>query len=134
MPLDLTPFENAIARLDEGLALHAREPEKNIIRDGLIRRFEFTYELAHKTLKRALEAASPSPEQYDQMAFAELIRSGSEQGLLANGWPAWRRYREMRAKTSHSYDEKNALEVLDGIPAFLTEAAFLLTQLQSRRT
>jgi len=132
MPLDLTSFENAISRLREGLALHAAEPEKTIIRDGLIQRFEFTYELAHKMLKRALEAASPSPEQYDQMGFADLIRSGNEQSLLLGDWPQWKTYRDMRAKTSHTYAEHTALEVVKGIAGFLAEAEFLLGQLRAR--
>jgi nucleotidyltransferase substrate binding protein (TIGR01987 family) len=133
MSLDLTPLENAIARLSEGLVLHNNNPDTTIIRDGLIQRFEFTYELSHKMLKRALEATAASPERYDHMPFADLIRTGSEQGLLATGWPAWRQFRDMRAKTSHSYDEKIALTVLQGIPAFLAEAEFLCTQLKARQ-
>jgi nucleotidyltransferase substrate binding protein (TIGR01987 family) len=132
MSLNLTAFTNAIARLQEGLALHAAAPTETIIRDGLIQRFEFTYELSHKMLKRALESASPSPDQYDQMPFADLIRSGNEQGLLLGDWPAWKNYRDMRAKTSHTYNEAIALEVVQGIAKFLHEAAFLRDQLRQR--
>jgi len=132
MALDLTSFENAIARLREGIALHAASPGETIIRDGLIQRFEFTYELAHKTLKRALESASASPGQVDQMGFADLIRSGSERGLLLGDWPRWKAYREMRGKTSHTYDEKIASEVISGVGEFLAEAEFLLGRLRAR--
>ena len=38
----------------------------------------------------------------------------------------------MRAKTSHTYDEETALEVVAGIAPFLDEARFLRDQLQSR--
>ena len=31
------------------------------------------------------------------MSFADLIRSGNEQGLLLGTWPDWKRYRDMRA-------------------------------------
>jgi nucleotidyltransferase substrate binding protein (TIGR01987 family) len=132
MPLNLTSFEAAIARLREGLRIYAENPTQSIIRDGLIQRFEFTYELAHKTLKRALESASPSPEQYDRMAFADLIRSGNEQDLLLGDWAQWKIYRDMRSKTSHTYDEAIALEVVDGIAGFLAEAEFLRDQLKAR--
>jgi nucleotidyltransferase substrate binding protein (TIGR01987 family) len=132
MALDLVSFDNAIARLREGIALYEASPGQTIIRDGLIQRFEFTYELSHKMLKRALEAGTASPGQYDQMAFADLIRSGNEQGLLLGDWPRWKRYRELRAKSSHSYDEAVALEVVQGIAAFLAEAAFLRDQLRAR--
>ena len=132
MGLDLTPFDNAIARLTEALAIYARDPSQTLIRDGLVQRFEFTYEVAHKMLKRALEAMAASPEQYDRMAFADLVRSGNEAGLLLGDWAAWRGYRDMRARTSHSYNEQVALEVVAGIGGFLRDALFLRDQLRAR--
>lgn len=130
--LNVSPLANAVTRLTEGLARYERDIADTQIRDGLIQRFEFTYEISHKLLKRYLEAISATPEQFDAMAFADLIRSGSEQGLLLGDWTKWRAYREMRSKTSHTYDEETAIEVVRGIPAFLEEACYLLTQLQER--
>ncbi len=132
MKLDLTSFTNAIQRLEEGLDAYGRDISQTLIRDGLVQRFEFTYEVAHKMLKRYLEYASPSPEQYDNMPFQDLIRSGNEQGLLLGNWPKWRGYRDMRAKTSHTYSEKVALEVVAGIRPFLDEARYLRDQLSKR--
>jgi len=68
------------------------------------------------------------------MSFQDLIRSGNEQGLLLGDWPTWQRYREMRSKTSHTYDEGVALEVVAGIPAFLEEARHLRDALKARLT
>ena len=130
--LDLTPLARAKARLAEGLERYERDTSDEQIRDGLIQRFEFTYEVSHKMLKRYLESISPTPEAYDAMAFADLIRSGNEQGLLLGDWAQWRAYREMRSKTSHTYNEDVALEVVSGVPAFLAEAEYLLAQLQER--
>lgn len=130
--LTLGSFENAVKRLSEGLLRYQNDVSDTQIRDGLIQRFEFTYEASHRMLKRYLELSSASPEQFDSMPFAELIRSGNEQGLLQGNWIHWRNYREMRAKTSHTYDEETALEVVRNIPAFLDEAVYLLKQLQSR--
>jgi nucleotidyltransferase substrate binding protein (TIGR01987 family) len=118
--------------LADGLVRYEKDVSDTQIRDGLIQRFEFTYEISHKLLKRYLEAISATPEQFDAMAFADLIRSGNEQGLLLGDWTQWRAYREMRSKTSHTYDEETAIEVVRGIPAFLEEARYLLTQLQER--
>ena len=42
------------------------------------------------------------------------------------------RYREMRTKTSHTYNEETALDVVAGIPAFLDEARHLCRELQAR--
>jgi hypothetical protein len=66
------------------------------------------------------------------MPFADLIRTGNEQGLLLGDWSVWRAYREMRSKTSRAYDEGVAIAVVHGIPAFLEEARELLRRLQER--
>lgn len=132
MHLDLTPLGNAVDRLREGLARYERDTSDTQIRDGLVQRFEFTYEISHKMIKRYLEGTSASPEQYDAMPFQDLIRSANEQGLLLGDWPRWRTYRDMRSRTRHTYDEKVALQVVGWIPAFLDEAAHLLGRLESR--
>lgn len=130
MKLDTTMLANAVTRLREGLERYEQNKADTQIRDGLIQRFEFTYEACHKLLKRHMEMISPTPEIYDRMPFPDLIRSANEQGLLLGDWPMWRAYREMRGKTSHAYDEKLALEVVAGIPEFLKEAEYLLAQLR----
>jgi nucleotidyltransferase substrate binding protein (TIGR01987 family) len=132
MNLDLSSLIKVLHRLEEGLICSQTNTDDDQIRDGLIQRFEFTYELAHKTLKQSLEMASPTPGEFDQADFQYLIRSANEQGLLLGNWSAWQRYREMRSKTSHTYDADVALEVVKGIPAFLKEACHLRDQLQKR--
>ncbi len=132
MSLELTKLSNAIARLGEAMALYVQDPSQAIVRDGLIQRFEFTYEITHRTLKRALEEFSASPEQYDKMSFPSLIRSGNEQDLLRSDWPRWQHYRGMRSKTSHTYDEAIALEVVADIADFLAEATYLRDRLLER--
>jgi nucleotidyltransferase substrate binding protein (TIGR01987 family) len=130
--LDLSTLGNAVARLEEGIRRYEQDTSDTQIRDGLIQRFEFTYEISHKMLKRYLEMTSATPEQYDNMAFQDLIRSGNEAGLLRSDWPQWRQYRELRAKTSHTYSEDVALQVVVEIPDFLKEARHLYQQLQDR--
>ena len=129
--LDLTPLDNAIVRLDEGWTRYQRDVSDIQIRDGLIQRFEFTYEISHKMLRRFLELTSANPAEFDGMAFQDMIRTGNERGLLLGDWPAWRKYREMRSRTSHTYDEEVAIEVVKGIPAFQREAAHLLQRLRA---
>ena len=132
MILELSSFDNAILRLDEGIQRYQKDITDTQIRDGLIQRFEFTYELSHKMLKRFLEFTSPSPANIDELAFQDLIRTGNEQGLLLSDWTHWKKYREMRSRTSHTYDESVALQVVAEIPAFLQEARFLNAQLHAR--
>lgn len=129
MALDFTPLANAVARLDEGLARYRQDTSDAQIRDGLIQRFEFTYDLAHKMMRRWLEEASATPDEIDRMSFPTLVRTAYEQGLLQQGWPAWEAYRKMRDITSHTYDEARAGAVVATIPEFLDEARFLLERL-----
>ncbi len=83
-------------------------------------------------LKRYLELSEPNSEQVDHMSFPDLIRTASERGLLLNGWDIWRLYRDARNNTSHTHNEKKAIQVCALIPAFLDEATRLLSTLQER--
>lgn len=130
--LYLTPLERALDRLKEGWARHLAQPDDEQLRDGLIQRFEFTYELSHKTLKRFLEANSASPEEYDRMGFPDMIRSANEAGLLKSAWPQWSVFRKMRNLTSHTYNEATAKQVVATIPDFIAEGEFLLATLKER--
>ncbi len=132
MALDFTSLVNAIARLEEGQARYLADPSDQQIRDGLIQRFEFTFDLGHKMLRRYLLESSAASITIEEMSFAALVRSGDEAGLLLNGWPRWRDYREARNITSHTYDEDKALKVVAGIASFIAEARFLRDRLIER--
>src|SRR4051794_23055627 len=127
MPLDITPLANATARLREALARHRSEPQDEQLRDGLIQRFEFTYELSHKTLRRYLRERSPSSEEVARMSFAELIRAATAQGLLRAEWPAWRHFRDIRTRATHA---DTAAAVVAETPSFLKEVEYLCVQLR----
>ena len=75
MVLDFSPLARAVDRLQEGLERYERDISDTQIRDGLIQRFEFTYDLAHKMLRRALEAGAANPEAIDRMTFPEIGRA-----------------------------------------------------------
>lgn len=123
---------NAVERLRQVLERHRREFDDDQVRDGLIQRFKFTYELSHRMLRRYLRHVAASLEEFDRMPFQDLIRSGNEQGLLLSDWPAWRRFRDMRARSSHTYAAAVAAQVVAGVPDFLAEAIHLRDQLARR--
>jgi nucleotidyltransferase substrate binding protein (TIGR01987 family) len=132
MKLDATSFANSVRRLREGLARCAREPADEQLRDGLIQRFGFTFELSHKMLRRYLKETAASPDEIERMPFADLIRTGNAQAILRGDWPAWRRFREMRSRTSHTYDAQAALAVVSAIPEFLKEVEHLCSEIERR--
>ena len=125
----MTGVQTCALPISEGLERYRRDTADAQICDGLIQRFEFTYDLAHKMLRRVLEAGAANPEAIDRMTFPEMIRTANEQGLVSSDWSAWRTWREMRNITSHTYDEAKALQVADAIPAFLDEARALIKRL-----
>lgn len=132
MELDISALEKAFYKLKEGYERYANDESDEQIRDGLIQRFEFTYELSHKMLKRYLQMTSATPEQFENESFQFLIRSANEKSLILGNWNDWRRYREMRSKTSHTYDQKVALQVVEGIPEFIKETEGLINNLNER--
>lgn len=108
----------ALMSLKEAVGEYQKQSGNAFIRDATIHRFEYSYELAHKMLKRYLETTESSSEEIDQMSFATLIRTGAEKGLLKNSWDTWSVYRHARNLTSHTYDEKKAIEVCEIVPDF----------------
>lgn len=132
MALDTSSFRNAIAQLARGLEEARAEPGRDVVRDGVIQRFEYTYEISHKFLRRVLEETEPAPNQLKEMSFPALIRLGSERGLLQNGWDVWSGYRKARGTTSYTYDSVKAAEVFARVPSFLEDARALLESIERR--
>lgn len=128
--IDLSPLAKAIQQFESALREQQLEPERTLLRDGLIQRFEFTYSMSERMLRRFMEINSGAGEEIDAMSFPTLIRTASERGLLLNGWDKWEVYRRARNKTSHTYNEAVALEVVELLPDFLLEADHLLTRMK----
>jgi len=131
MSLDLSSFEKALASLGRGIARSRAAPGDEELRDCVIQRFEYTYELCWRMLKRRLEIDAPTPADIDQLAFKDLIRAGAIQGLIASP-EAWFAYRQQRNATSHTYNEAKAVQVYEAARAFFQDAEALLVQLRQR--
>ena len=138
MSIDYTSLHNAITQLEKSLE-YANSPmaqdDEGLfeqLRNSVIQCFEFTYELSHKMLKRYLEETAASPEEIDVSSFQNLIRTGSEKGLLRSDWLRWKEYRQARTNSSHTYDGDKAEAVYDIAPDFLQEARYLYQQLMER--
>ena len=98
-----TEFCNAYERLKEAL----KEEESEIVIDGALHRFEFTFELAWKSLKDYLEymgltEKTGSPREIIQQAF--------KQGIIEEG-ESWINMMLARNTLSHLYDEKASRDV-----------------------
>jgi nucleotidyltransferase substrate binding protein (TIGR01987 family) len=136
--LDFSNLQDAITQMKESLFFLESELAKDQrlyaqFRSAAIQAFEYSYELAHKSLKRFLQTTMPSAEIIAGMSFPELIRTGYEQGLLKNSWSIWKEYRDARNASSHAYSGQVADEVLTKIPAFLEEALYLHRKLDTKK-
>ena len=116
----LNDLVRALAELEDALML---SPENDVIKAGCIQYFEFTFELAWKTVKRFAEdegiADCNSPKAALKAAFS-------------NGWikeeEVWLDMLSSRNKMSHTYSASSALKVFDKLP----EYAKALKKLTSR--
>ncbi|MGB9840913.1 nucleotidyltransferase substrate binding protein [Thermovenabulum sp.] len=102
-------FKNALQRLEEGVNF---EPSNEIIIDGVIQRFEFTFEIAWKLLKDILEY-----EGIEVKSPRSAIREGYKVGIISDG-DAWIDMMIDRNKTSHVYDEREANAIYNKIKSF----------------
>lgn len=133
--LDLNSLEKAVAALQSAIRIYDENPlaedapEKILLRDGVIQRFEFTFELSWKMLKRYLEQYGL--ERIDTLNNRDLFRVGCEQGLLRDASP-WFHYLKMRNQTSHVYDDAKAREVFCAARDFLPDVQALLAQLKEK--
>lgn len=128
--LYVTPLQNALKTLEEALLESRNHPDNLLYRDATIQRFEYTYELAVKLLRRYLSRQAMHTELIDQMGFKDLIREGNRKGLLRGNVVVWDNFRNARNMTSHTYQAPIATQVFEEIPAFIGEASFLLQQLE----
>jgi len=131
MSLDLSSLSKAHASLQRAIARAQSSPDDEELRDAVIQRFEYTYELSWKMLKRQIERDAATPESVDAMGFRELIREGAVRGLI-NDPEAWFEYREQRNITSHTYDAHKAAQVYQAALRFSDAAEALLAELRRR--
>ena len=100
-------FSKSLKRLKE--ALEEDLSKGNIVVDGTIQRFEFTFELAWKLARAVLES-----QGVEAATPRSAIKESFKAKIITNG-EGWIDMMEDRNKTSHIYDEKQALKIYEKI-------------------
>jgi len=131
MKLDFSALKRALNSLEKAIDRAQKKTSDEELRDAVIQRFEYTYELSWKMLKRQLEKEAPTPSAIDTLSFKELFREAGEKGIISNV-EKWMIYRDQRNITSHTYDEEKAESVYETALEFLTDAKALLEALETR--
>ena len=122
--LSLHPLEKALQSLKDIL----KQPINEYIRDGVIQRFEFTFELSWKTIKRYFKEigrddipAGPKP----------LIREAGKEELIANV-EEWLDFLEKRNISTHIYNDAQAEQVYNKAKNFPPFVEDLIKRLKDR--
>ena len=119
-------FEKALGRLRAAVKLAEQRKLSDLEAQGLIQGFEYTHELAWKTLKNFLEAQGI----VNLYGSRDTTRAAFRNGLVENG-EVWMDMVDKRNLTSHTYDEETAAQVVTTIRnAYFTEFEKLLVRLQ----
>jgi len=118
----LSNFRNALQRLKEAATELQQRSASDVVRDGVIQRFEFTYELAWKSTKEYLEdigiVDKLSPKAVIKEAYAQKIILDEQNWLLML---------QDRNMTSHVYKEEMAQEIAERITVhYINEFELLL--------
>lgn len=102
-------LEKAYKKLDEACKVY--DGVNDMIRDSVIQRFEFTYELAHKTLQELMRFEGVTLENtFPRTIFKKAYANG-----VIEDEKVWLRLLEDRNATSHIYSEKLADEIASRI-------------------
>ena len=127
--LELGSLDKAVRSLSIAIQRWQNLPEDKEVRDSVVQRFEYTYELCHKMLRRQLQDAVANPSEVASLDYKALIREAAKFRLIEHP-ENWFEYRRKRNLTSHTYDEDTAEEVASSAIHFFYEARDLLTCLQ----
>ena len=121
-------FADAVDRLDEALWAMEEYPALTVVRDGVIKRFEFTYEMAIRCLRSRLRrGAHPDAGRY---GYRTTIRFSADAGLIDDP-EAWIGHTNSRQSTTHDYNEPVAVSIVANVPTFAADARRLLSRLRS---
>ena len=124
-------FERALERFRIVVAERDRwvaEGNGDIVLDVAVKRFEFTYEMAWKALKRFLDYLG-----IDARAPRPVFKESYAQGLLSDE-QVWLDMIEMRNLSSHVYDEQEISRILLELERYLAAFDSLLKQLRKTLT
>jgi nucleotidyltransferase substrate binding protein (TIGR01987 family) len=122
----LSNFGKALLRLKEAALEFENNKTNDVIRDGVIQRFEFTYELAWKATKEYLEDIGIT----DRNSPKSVIKEAYEQKIIVHE-QNWLLMLNDRKLTTHVYNEQMAQEIIGRITHnYLNEFEQLLQALR----
>lgn len=102
-------YEKAFGRLVRAIEVVKATPDDDLLQSGLVQTYEYTFELALKTLKDYLESKG-----YVLRSPRETIRQGFQSGFIANA-EDWLQALADRNLIDHIYDDEVMARVLKDV-------------------
>jgi len=102
----LNDFGKALLRLNEAIDESKNNSASSTLKDGVIQRFEFCYEICWKLMKYYLENEGIQEAKSPKSTFRESFKIG----IIEDG-EAWIDMLNDRNLTSHVYDEEVAFDI-----------------------
>ncbi|MDP7322047.1 MAG: HI0074 family nucleotidyltransferase substrate-binding subunit [Bacteriovoracaceae bacterium] len=121
----ITPLKNALLSLEDIL----KQPLNEYIRDGVIQRFEYTFELSWKIIARYFKEIGREDLPHGPRP---LIKEAGKEGLI-NDVEAWLRFLESRNKSTHIYNDKEAQQVYEDAKNFPKYVKELIQHLEQKK-
>ena len=103
-------YVKALTQLKAAVALSNERELSNLEKQGLIQAFEYTHELAWKTMKDFLNERGNS----EIFGSKDATRETFKYGLIEEG-EIWMDMIKSRNNTSHTYNEETANEIAEAI-------------------
>lgn len=119
------PLENALKTLMDAMSPPPRNDRE---RDGAIQRFEFTFELSWKTIRRCLVALGRSGVSGSPMP---VLRDGANEGLI-HDVNKWFEFLDARNTSTHVYNAQEAERIYKIAETFTPYVEALLVELRKR--
>ena len=119
--IKLTDLKSALESLREGV----NKTKDDLDRDGVIQRFEFTFELLWKVIQeyakyKGIESASPR----------DAFRVAGDLGIIDNP-NTWFDFLKDRNLTTHLYSEEDAVKIFSHISSFITEVEKIISKIEN---
>lgn len=116
-------------QLNEAIEIMNEKLLSNLEKQGIIQSFEYTHELAWKTLKDFLLSRGT----VDLFGSRDVVRESFQLGLIENG-EIWMEMIKSRNLTSHTYNETTADEIITLIhDHYFSEFVLLYDKLLSQK-
>jgi nucleotidyltransferase substrate binding protein (TIGR01987 family) len=127
----LENFEKAARLLAEAVEDRAIDTLNDLEQEGVVQRFEYTFELAWKTVKDYMEHQGL---QLDEQSPRAVIKAAFAAGILSDG-QGWIDMLTHRNLMSHTYDRARFEEAVQAIAGrYLANIKEALDYLRARRT